>query len=154
MKLEFIALKGAFVVPLACISGLFVAFAVEERDLQKALVVREPDVARIGDSRGHIARCVAVVVDQHVGQQPALRILVPDADAHAVDAIEEEPVLKFEGLVHLANVVDRAEKLLLAYGTRSLMMKKLPMEISPTTTSSGLMILGSDIPADFIASNS
>ena len=111
MKLEFIALKGAFVVPLACISGLFEAFAVEERDLQKALVVREPDVARIGDSRGHIARCVAVVVDQHVGQQPALRILVPDADAHAVDAIEEEPVLKFEGLVHLANVVDRAEKL-------------------------------------------
>ena len=33
-------------------------------------------------------------------------------------------------------------------------MKKLPMEISPTTTSSGFMILGRDIPADFIASSS
>jgi hypothetical protein len=36
---------------------------------------------------------------------------VSDADAHAVDAVEEEPVLKLEGLVHLANVVYRTEKL-------------------------------------------
>jgi len=33
-------------------------------------------------------------------------------------------------------------------------MKKLPMAMMPTTMMSGLSIFGSDMPADFIASNS
>jgi len=35
--------------------------------------------------------------------------LVAHADRHVVDAVEEEPVLEFEGLFLLPDVVERAE---------------------------------------------
>ena len=43
---------------------------------------------------------------------------------------------------------------LLAYGTRLLPMKKLPTEIRLTRIISGLVMRMSDMPADFMASNS
>ena len=115
LHVEGVAAQGAFVVPLA-VAGLFVGLAVEERHQQVAFVVREVDVARIGHDGVHVAGGRAVVVDQHVVQQPCSGVLVRHADRHVVDAVEEEPVLEFERLPLLADVVDDAVHLLVGVG--------------------------------------
>ena len=89
-----------------------VVLAVEERNHQKAFVVRQTDVARIGERRAHVAVRGAVVVDQHVGQQLGLRVLMADADAHVFEPVEEEAVAEFERLLLFADVVEGAGQFL------------------------------------------
>ena len=108
LLLEDVMAQRAFAVPLV-VARLLVGLAIEERDEQVFLVVRQADVARVGHRGGHVAVDVAVVVDQHVAQQVGLGVLFADADAHVLDAVEEEPVLEFEGLFLLPDVVERAE---------------------------------------------
>ena len=84
---------------------LFVGLAVKERHQQVSLVVRKADVTRIGDDGVHIAVGGAVVVNQHVVQQVRVGLLMTHANRHVFDAVEEEPVLEFEGLFLLSDVV-------------------------------------------------
>ena len=109
--------QRAFAVPLV-VARLLVGLAIEERDEQVFLVVRQADVARVGHRGGHVAVDVAVVVDQHVVQQVGVGFLVAHADRHVVDAVEEESVLEFEGLFLLADVVEDAEHLLVGIGNQ------------------------------------
>ena len=108
LQVEGVVAQGAFREPLA-VAGLLVHLAVEKRHEQEPLVVRQADVARVGHDGVHVAVGDAVVVDQHVVQQVRVGFLVAHADRHVVDAVEEEPVLEFEGLFLLPDVVERAE---------------------------------------------
>ena len=117
LLLEDVMAQRAFAVPLV-VARLLVGLAVEERDEQVFLVVRQADVARVGHRGGHVAVDVAVVVDQHVAQQVGLGVLFADADAHVLDAVEEEPVLEFDDLFLLADVVEDAEHLLVGIGNQ------------------------------------
>ena len=101
--------KNSGIVTGGPVAGLFVGLAVEERHQQVFLVVRQADIARVGHDGVHVAVGGAVVVDQHVVQQVRVGFLVAHADRHVVDAVEEEPVLEFEGLFLLPDVVERAE---------------------------------------------
>ena len=111
LQVEGVVAQGALGEPLA-VARLFVGFAVEKVHQQVFLVVREADVSRIGDDGVHVAVGGAVVVDQHVVEQVRVGLLPADADRHVFDAVEEEPVLEFEGLFLLADVVERAVQLL------------------------------------------
>ena len=111
LEIENVVAQRTLVEPLR-VACLLVGFAVEERHQQEALVVREPDVARVGDDGVHVSAGVAVVVDQHVVEQVRVGLLVAHADRHVVDAVEEESVLELEGLFLLADVVERAVEFL------------------------------------------
>ena len=115
LQVEGVVAQGAFREPLA-VAGLFVGLAVEERHQQVFLVVRQADVARIGHDGVHVAVHLAVVVYQHIAQQVRLGVLTPDANRHVVDAVEEESVLEFDGLLLLADVVEDAVHLLVGVG--------------------------------------
>ena len=90
------------------VAGLLVPLAVEKRNQQEELIVRQADVARVGYGGGHVTVGGLVVVEQHVAQQPRFGRLVPDADAHILDPVEEEPVLKFDRLLLPLDIVHRA----------------------------------------------
>ena len=108
--------QGALGVPLA-VAGLLVGLAVVEGYEQRAAVVREADVARIGHDGVHVAAVGrAVVVDEHVVEQVGVGVLVAYADGHVVQSVEEEPVAEFERLALLADVGDDAVHLLVGVG--------------------------------------
>ncbi len=72
----------------------------------------------------HVAVRGPVVVDQHVGQQARFGVLVADADAHVLDAVEEQTVLEFDGLLLLADVVAQAVHLLVGVGNEVVYQKE------------------------------
>lgn len=68
VHVEDILAQFAVVEPFVA-SRLLVALAAVQGDQQILLVVRQGDVARVGQRRGHIAVRIARVVDQHAVQK-------------------------------------------------------------------------------------
>ena len=111
LQVEDVVAQRALGEPLR-IAGLLVGLAVEERHQQEPLVVRQADIARVGQNGVHVVVGRAVVVYQHVVQQVRVGFLVADADRHVVDTVEEQPVLELQRLLLLADVVERAVEFL------------------------------------------
>ena len=110
LALEGVVAQRAFGVPLVA-ACLLVGLAIEERYKQILLVVGETDITRVGNGCRHVAIAGTVVVDKYLRKKLCLGILVLDTDAHIVDAVEEESILKLQRLVLLFDVVDYAEHL-------------------------------------------
>ena len=106
VHVEDILAQFAVVEPFVA-SRLLVALAAVQGDQQILLVVRQGDVARVGQRRGHIAVRIARVVDQHAVQKFRFGVLTVHPDADVVHAVEKQPVLEFDRLFLLTDIVQQ-----------------------------------------------
>ena len=84
---------------------MLVSIAIIERYIQEALIVRERDIARVGNGSGHIAIGCSGVENHNIGNELSLIVLMSHTDTHIRQTIEEHAVLEVHILALLTNVV-------------------------------------------------